>query len=156
MNEASDGLRTRTLPLGGWKLPIWFPFRANFYKARCSNSYFIHNVIYFIDEKKLLQLDILPHPVWKSDHCSDLDNRCAWKLYEKEGCEQHEYSLWRHQFTVCSVEGQIQVNLSGLSQLARDEVLGGRILMAHMCDIKDNLIVKYVISGVRVKFKWVT
>ena len=27
-----------------------------------------------------------------SDHWSDLDNRCALHMYEREGCEQHEYS----------------------------------------------------------------
>ena len=54
-------------------------------------------------------------------HTTDLDNGCVGKLYEKEGCEQHEYSLWRHRFTVCSVEGDTQVNLSGLSELARGE-----------------------------------
>ena len=52
---------------------------------------------------------------------SDLDNMCALELYEKEGCEQQEYSLWRHQFIVCSVEGHAQVNLSGLSELAREK-----------------------------------
>ena len=33
------------------------------------------------------------HRVGQSAHWSDLDNRCVGKLYEKEGCEQHEYSL---------------------------------------------------------------
>ena len=52
-----------------------------------------------------LQLHILlkPHQVWPSDHWSDLDNRDVGSLYEKEGCEQHEYSLC-HRFTDCSVE----------------------------------------------------
>ena len=62
--------------------------------------------------------------------------RCALDLYEKEGCEQHEYSLSRHRFTVRSVEGHTQVNLSGLSELTREE--GGRILIAHMRDIKES------------------
>ena len=39
-------------------------------------------------------------------------------------------------FTVCSVEGHTQVNLSGLFELAREE--GGRILIAHMCDIQES------------------
>ena len=51
----------------------------------------------------LVQL-ILPHQVWQSDHWSDLHNRCALQLYEREGCEQHDNSLWRHRFTDCSVE----------------------------------------------------
>ena len=55
--------------------------------------------------------------------------------HEKEGCEQHEYSLWPHQFTVCSVEGHTQVNLSGLSELARED--GDCTLIAQMCDIQD-------------------
>ena len=56
-------------------------------------------------------------------------------LYEKDGREQHEYSLLHYRFTVCSVEGQTQVNLSGLSELAREE--GGRIRIAHMRDIRN-------------------
>ena len=47
-----------------------------------------------------------------SDHWSDLGNRCALGLYEKEECVGHT-----------------QVNLSGLSELAREE--GRRILIAH-------------------------
>ena len=35
----------------------------------------------------------LPYQVRTSDHRSDLDNRCVGSMYEKEGCEQHEYSL---------------------------------------------------------------
>ena len=34
------------------------------------------------------------------------------------------------------MEGHTQVNLSGLSELAREE--GGRILIAHMRDIKES------------------
>ena len=34
------------------------------------------------------------------------------------------------------MEGHTQVNLSGLSELAREEVGGGRILIAHMRDIQ--------------------
>ena len=45
-----------------------------------------------------------PYQVIPSDHRSDLDNRYVGSLYEKEGCEQYEYSLWRHRFTDCSVE----------------------------------------------------
>ena len=44
--------------------------------------------------------------------------------------------IWRHRFTVWSVEGHTHVNLSGLSELAREE--GGRILIAHMRDIKES------------------
>ena len=70
-----------------------------------------------------------PHQVWQSDHWSDRDNRCALKLYEQEGYEQHKYSLWRHRFTDCSVEGHTLVILSGLSELAREK--GGRVFIAY-------------------------
>ena len=39
----------------------------------------------------------------------------------------------------CSVEGHTQVNLSGLSELTREEGGGGRILIAHMRDIKESV-----------------
>ena len=35
----------------------------------------------------------LPHQVRTSDHRSDLGNRGVGSMYEKEGCEQHEYLL---------------------------------------------------------------
>ena len=55
----------------------------------------------------------LPHQVRPSDHRSDLDSRCVGSLYEKEGCEQHEYSLWRHRFTDCSVEVTLRSDCLG-------------------------------------------
>ena len=42
-----------------------------------------------------------------------LDNRCVWSRYEKGVCEQHEYSLWRHRFTDCSVEVTLRSNCLG-------------------------------------------
>ena len=48
---------------------------------------------------------------------------------QTKGGKQNGYSLWCHQFTVCSVEGHTQVDLSGLSELAREE--GGCIIIAH-------------------------
>ena len=55
----------------------------------------------------------LPYQVWPSDYQSDLDNRCVWSRYEKEGCEQHEYSLWRYRFTDCSVEVTLRSDCLG-------------------------------------------
>ena len=53
------------------------------------------------------------HITWPSDYQSDLDNRCVWSRYEKEGCEQHEYSLWRHRFTDCSVDVTLRSDCLG-------------------------------------------
>ena len=82
-------------------------------------------LIYNLNILKCISLksdtSILPHQVWHSDYWSDHDNRFAWQLYKKEGGEQHDYSIWRHRFTVCSVEAHTQVNLSELTELAREE-----------------------------------
>ena len=71
------------------------------------------------DNQRTHQLsNILPYQVWPSDYQSDLDNRCVWSRYKNEGCEQHEYSLWRHLFTDCSVEVTLRSNCLGrLNQL---------------------------------------
>ena len=69
----------------------------------------------------------LPYQVWPSDYQSDLDNRCVWSGYENEGCEQHEYSLWRHRFTDCSVEVTLRSDCLGrLNQLLIGQGGGGR------------------------------
>ena len=76
----------------------------------------------------------LLHQVWQSDHWSDLDNRCALQLFERERCEQHEYLLWRHQLTDCSVEVTLRSDCLGcLSWQGRR-----RVLIAHMCNIKES------------------
>ena len=68
----------------------------------------------------------LPYQVWPSDYQSDLDNRCVWSGYENEGCEQHEYSLWRHRFTCCSVEVTLRSDCLGrLNQLWIGQEGGG-------------------------------
>ena len=70
---------------------------------------------------------ILPYQVWPSDYQSDLDNRCVWSGYENEGCEQHEYSLWRHRFTDCSVEVTLRSDCLGrLNKLWIGQGGGGR------------------------------
>ena len=80
---------------------------------------------------------ILPYQVWPSDYQSDLDNRCVWSGYENEGCEQHEYSLWRHRLTDCSVEVTLRSDCLGrLNQLWIGQGGGGRRggseLIAHI------------------------
>ena len=70
---------------------------------------------------------ILPYQVWPSDYQSDLDNRCVLSRYKNEGCEQHEYSLWRHLFTDCSVEVTLRSDCLGrLNQLWIGQGGGGR------------------------------
>ena len=61
----------------------------------------------------------------------------ALNLYEKEGWEQHDYSLWRHQFTLYSVEGHTRVNLSGLSWVGQGG--GGVVYSQHTCVISRSL-----------------
>ena len=69
---------------------------------------------------------------------SDLDNRCALpclQLYEREGDEQHEYSLRRQRFTDCSVEATLRSDRLGcLSWPGRRGFC--TIHIAHMRDIK--------------------
>ena len=114
-------------------------------KRGVSRFLFVSNLLFglqtrqFEEEMNLLGRHMSPYRIRSDSQTTGLtyfDNKCASDLYEKEGCEQHEYSVWRHRFTACSVEGHIQVNMSGLSELAREE--GDRILIAHMRDIKES------------------
>ena len=83
----------------------------------------------------ILCLLTLPYQVWPSDYQSDLDNRCVWSRYEKEGCEQHEYSLWRHRFTDCSVDVTLRSDCLGcLNWPGRMGVLNS----AHIRDIQES------------------
>ena len=72
----------------------------------------------------------LPSQVRPPDYQSDLDNRCVWGVYEKEGVRAAwifimtlpVYWLW--------YGGHTQVRLSGLQELGREE--GGSELIAHI------------------------
>ena len=78
----------------------------------------------------------LPSQVRPSDYQSDLDNRCVWSRYEKEGVRatwifimtSPVYWLWCRDHT--------QVRLSGLQELGREE--GVSELIAHIRDIKES------------------
>ena len=93
----------------------WLRYQRKTIRRRC------HNV------GSVLCINTLPYQVWPTDYQSDLDNRCVWSGYENEGCEQHEYSLWRHRFTNGSVEVTLRSDCLGrLNQLSIGQGGGGR------------------------------
>ena len=84
----------------------WWVYNLASYSSKCV----MYDVIPIWQERSFLTL---PHQVRPSDHRSDLDNMCVGSLYEKEGWEKHEYSLWRHRFTDCSVEVTLRSHCLG-------------------------------------------
>ena len=78
----------------------------------------------------------LPSQVRPSDYHSDLDNRCAWGLYEKEGVRASWIFIMTSPVYWPWYGGHTQVRLFGLQELGREE--GGSELIAHIRDIKES------------------
>ena len=98
-----------------------------------------HIIIYSPNKMSILScLNILPHQVRQSDHWSDLDNRCALKLYEQEGCKQHECS---YDITgLLTSVWKVTLRSFGLGCLSWPGRRGGRIHIAHVRDIKESIV----------------
>ena len=84
---------------------------ANHYPRAPDNTLLWHITLHYLSSTDADYLlfgavtSTLPSQVRPSDYQSDLDNRCVCDAGTKRrGCEQHEYSLWRHRFTDCCVE----------------------------------------------------
>ena len=78
----------------------------------------------------------LPYQVRPSDYQSDLDNRCALQLYEREGVRATWIFIMTSPVYWLYCGGHTQVRLFGLPELAREE--GGSELIAHIRDIQES------------------
>ena len=78
----------------------------------------------------------LPSQVRPSDYQSDLDNRCVWRRYEKEGVRATWIFIMTSPVYRLRCGGHTQVRLSGLQELGREE--GGSELIAHIRDIQES------------------
>ena len=78
----------------------------------------------------------LPSQVRPSDYQSDLDNRCLWCRYEKEGVRASWIFIMTSPVYWLWYGGHTQVRLSDLQELGREE--GGSELIAHIRDIKES------------------
>ena len=73
-----------------------------FYKLNHSYISLLIGTGPILDSARALHRSVLR--IWHLVFIPNKQTRCVGSLYEKKGCEQNEYSLWRHRFTDCSVE----------------------------------------------------